>query len=332
MFCICKSYLTRDIFRKGMTDHPDKENTMNDYSSLRKKNNSTGWAVVTLLLCVILSATVLFSRLTAYVTADPIHYIPLTKSSGTTTILTGQIGENGNIEFSETAASPLAQPVVLAYSPFLTAKWFQVSDENTVWKGETDVEIFRVSYENGQGQVTVASADGDKVIAPGTSNSYSFTLKNTSDESVEYDMEMEAYFSDGTHKIPVNARVFDKYGNYYAGTAETMVPVEELNNVSDSGKLKAGYQMPYTLQWEWPFEGDDSYDTLLGSLAVDEDITLTIAINTTATYTPDEANDGESPQTGDTFQLGMAIGVMAFSGMALIILLLGRRRKGEEDA
>lgn len=305
---------------------------MNDYSSLRKVNKGTGWAVVTLLLCVMLSATVLFSRLATYVTADPIHYIPLTKSSGTTSVLTGQLGEDGSIEFSETAASPLAQPMVLTYSPFLTESWFRVTDENTVWKGETDVEIFRVSYENGQGQVTVASASGDKVIAPGTSNSYSFTLKNTSDHSLEYVMEMEAYFSDGDHKIPVNARVFDKYGDYYAGTAESMVPVEELNKVSDSGKLKAGYQMPYTLQWEWPYEGDDSYDTLLGSLAADEDIALTIVINTTASYTPDPATDGESPQTGDTFQLGLAVGVMVFSAVALIILLAGRRRKGEEDA
>lgn len=305
---------------------------MNDYSSLRKVNKGTGWAVVTLLLCVMLSATVLFSRLATYVTADPIHYIPLTKSSGTTSVLTGQLGEDGSIEFSETAASPLAQPMVLTYSPFLTESWFRVTDENTVWKGETDVEIFRVSYENGQGQVTVASASGDKVIAPGTSNSYSFTLKNTSDHSLEYIMEMEAYFSDGDHKIPVNARVFDKYGDYYAGTAESMVPVEELNKVSDSGKLKAGYQMPYTLQWEWPYEGDDSYDTLLGSLAADEDIALTIVINTTASYTPDPATDGESPQTGDTFQLGLAVGVMVFSAVALIILLAGRRRKGEEDA
>ena len=306
---------------------------MNDYSSLRKKNNGTGWAVVTLLMCVVLSATVLFSRLAAYVTADPIHYIPLTQSGGITTVLTGQLTEDGSIDFSETAASPLAQPVVLAYSPFLSSNWFRVTDENTVWKGETDVEIFRVSYENGQGQVTVASASGDKVIAPGTSNSYSFTLENTSDHSVEYIMEMEAYFSDGDHKIPVNARVFDKYGTYYAGTEDAMVEVEELNNVSDSGKLKAGYQMPYTLQWEWPFEGDDSYDTLLGSLAVDEDITLTIAINTTATYTPDDSSsDGESPQTGDSFELGLAIGVMAFSGLALIFLLVNKRRKGEENA
>lgn len=306
---------------------------MRSYASLRKVNNGTGWAVATLLICVVLSATVLFGRLAAYVTADPVHHIPLTKSGGITTVLSGQVDENGNIEFTETAAAPIGQPVVLAYSPMLSANWFRVTDENTVWKGETDVEIFRVSYDNGEGQVTVRSAGGDKVIAPGTSNTYSFTLENTSKHALEYDMEMEAWFEGGNYKIPVNARVFDGDGNYYAGTSETMVSVEELNDVSDSGKLKAGYEMPYTLQWEWPFEGDDSYDTMLGSLAADEDITLTIAINTTATYIPEpDDSDGGPAQTGDTFQLGLAIGMMVFSGTALFILLVGRRRKGEEDA
>lgn len=301
--------------------------------SQRKLNNGTGWAVVTLLLCVVLSATVLFSRLATYVTADPIHYIPLTRSEGVTTVLTGHRAEDGSIEFSKTASGPMAQPTVLTYSPFLTESWFQVTDENTVWDGETNIEIFRMSYENGEGQVTVNSAGGDKVIAPGTSNSYAFTLENTSDHAVEYTMDMEAYFSNGAYTIPVNARVFDKYGTYYAGSAEAMVDVMELNGVSDSGTLSAGYQMPYTLQWEWPFEGDDSYDTLLGSLAAEEDISLTIVINTTASYVPDPpSSDGEPPKTGDTAQLGLAIGMMAFSGTALIILLIaGKRRKGEEE-
>jgi hypothetical protein len=40
--------------------------------------------------------------------------------------------------------------------------------------------------------------------------------------------------------------------------------------------------MPYILQWRWPFDIDDEYDTMLGNLAVEEDISLTIVIRTTA--------------------------------------------------
>lgn len=306
---------------------------MNNYASLRKKNNGTGLAVVALVMCVVLSATVLFSRLVAYTTADPCHYIPLTRSDRFTTVLTGQPDENGDLHFTEAAYNP-AQPVVLSYSPFLTANWFQVTDENTVWQGETDIEIFRISYENGEGKATVNSLRGDKVLAPGTSNTYSFTLENTANHAVEYEMTMEAYFTDGTYTIPVDARVYDKYGTYYAGSAEEKVDVLALNEVSDSGTLKAGYQMPYTLEWEWPFEEDDAYDTMLGNLAVEEDITLTIVINTTASYTPDPpgGGDGEPPKTGDT-AIMWTMGAMMTSGAVLLVLLfLPKRRKGEENA
>lgn len=304
---------------------------MNNYASLRKKNNGPAFAVLALTLCVVLSASVLFERLTAYTTRDVYQSIPLTKSAGITTVRTGQRDENGGIHFAEAARFDPHAPVVLSYSPFLAGTWFQVTDENTVWQGETNVEIFRLSYENGQGTVTVQSGRGDKVIAPGTSNAYRFQLENTGSHAVEYTMSMEAYFTDGTHTIPVNARVFDKYGKFYAGTETEMVDVLDLNGVSDSGTLKSGYIMPYTLEWEWPFEEDDAYDTMLGNLAVDEDITLTIVINTTASYTPDppSGGDGEPPKTGDTMLL-WTMGAMLTSGAMLLVLLILPRRKKEE--
>ncbi|MBR2310750.1 MAG: hypothetical protein IKA47_09505 [Oscillospiraceae bacterium] len=303
---------------------------MNSYSSLRKRNNGTGLAVVSLALCVVLTATVLFERLAAYATREEYHSIPLTRSGGITTVVAGRLEGDGEIRSRETQAMA---PVVLSYSPFLSESWFRVVDENTVWQGETDIEIFRLSYENGEGSVTVQSGNGEKLLAPGTSNTYKFQLENTSDHPLEYTMDMEAYFSDGDHKIPVNARVFDKYGAYYAGTETEMVDVLDLNGVSDSGKLKAGYIMPYTLEWEWPFEEDDAYDTMLGNLAVEEDIALTIVINTTASYIPDSpVYDGEPPKTGDTMIM-WAMGTMMASGAALLFLLaLPRRKKKENEA
>ena len=138
---------------------------MNDYSSLKKKtNHRTLPAAVSLLLCVALSTSMLFSRLVSWLPADRQHYIPLTVGNGITSVVTGQRSADGGIRFG----APKAGPVVLAASPFLTQSWFETYDENTVWKGETDIEIFRMSYENGQGQVTVNSMDGDKLLAPGT--------------------------------------------------------------------------------------------------------------------------------------------------------------------
>lgn len=292
---------------------------MNDYSALRKKHKAPFLAVVSLSLCVMLTATMLFSRLLAFSPADTRHYIPLTESLGITTVTVS----------GDRMARPGSPRPLLSASPFLSADWFRTYDENTVWSGQTDIEIFRVSYENGSGQVTVNSENGEKLLAPGTENRYSFALENTGSNPVKFTMSMEAYFSDGTHVIPVEARVSGHEGTYLCGSADTFAPVLELNNVSDSGSLRPGYIMPYTLEWCWPFEIDDEYDTLLGNLAVEEDLSLTIVIKTTASYTP-EGNSG-IPKTGDTSHIGLMLTVMVGSGTALLFLLIPRPRREEEN-
>ena len=292
---------------------------MNRYASLKNQKSTRLSAAAALALCVLLTSTMLFSRLVGFSPADTTHYIPLTRSGGLT-----QVTETG-----ARAAVP-SRVSVLAVSPILAADWFQTSDHEGVWEGRTDIEIFRVSYDNEAGEMTVHSAAGDKVIAPGTRSEYAFALKNTGRETVEYAMSMEAYFTDGTYTIPVNARVTDTYGNYYAGTAEEMADVLALNQVSDSGTLKAGYVMPYTLEWEWPFEEDDAYDTMLGNLAVEEDISLTIVIKTVASYTT-EPGGGEPPKTGDESNILFFSLAMAGSLIALVVLLSLERRK-QEDA
>lgn len=298
---------------------------MNTYSSLRKRNNGSLLAAVSLALCVLLSGSMLFSRLLAFSAADTRHYIPLTESGGITAV---SVGQRDALSFRQVPAYALGQPTLLAASPFLSTSWFRTYDENTVWQGETDIEIFRVSYENGGGQTTVSSGSGENVLAPGTANTYSFALENTGSHNVKYEMSMEAFFTDGTHVIPVQARVCDHQGNYFAGTADSYVDVMELNTVSDAGRLRPGYIMPYTLQWQWPFETDDAYDTMLGDLAVEEDITLTIVIRTLASYVPEA--DGGIPKTGDTTPIGLLATIMVCSAGGLLFLLLPRRRKGEE--
>ena len=290
---------------------------MNSYSSLRKQNKSSAAAVISLALCVVLTATVLFSRLVTFVTPDPRHYIPLTQSGGITTVTVGQRDALGGM----TGYHP-GNHRLLAASP-----GFRVYDENTVWSSHTEVEIFRVSYENGSGQVTVNSAGGDKLLAPGTSNQYQFALENTGNVPLEYTLSMEAYFSHEDAPIPIYASVADYTGNYLLGSGEEKADVLELNGVEKKGTIKAGYVMPYTLEWEWPFELDDAYDTMLGNRAVEEDITLTIVIRTTASYTPEPG--GGIPKTGDDTPLGLLLCIMAGSATGLVVLLIPRKKREE---
>ena len=299
---------------------------MQEYSHLRQQKKSLLIPVVALALCVILSASVLFSRLVGFVTEDVSLMIPLTESNGVTKVSAIQ---RVSAEAPRVQQLSLRQQAVLLdneTTPPATKPvnpGFQVEDENTVWEGQTDVEIFRVSYENGAGQITVQSGKGDKVIAPGTENEYAFTLHNTGDVPLDYTLEMEAYFSDGEKMIPVVARVVDYNGKYLVGSADSFADVLELNSVREQGSLSAGYIAPYTLQWQWPFEGDDDYDTWLGNLAAEEDITLTIVIRTSAEY---GGEGGKPPQTGDQDILIAAL-VMTGSMIGLMVLLLPKRNR-----
>lgn len=296
---------------------------MNDYSSLRKKNTAPFTAVVSLALCVAITATLLFGRLVMFVTMDTQHYIPLTKSSGLTTVRTGQRQDDGSVVYADTLYHPSNHRLLTANPGFRTY------DENTVWSSQTDIEIFRITYENGSGQVTVNSQNGDNLLAPGTENTYRFTLENTGNVSLDYAMSMEAYFSHNETPIPIYARVMDHRGNCLAGTPEGKVDVLELNKVHQSGTLAAHYVAPYTLEWEWPFEIDDEYDTMLGNMAVDEDITLTIVIKTMASCNAVPDAPGGIPKTGDTTPIGLLVCIMAGSAITLAILLLPRKKREE---
>lgn len=304
---------------------------MRAYQTLRKQNNSILIPVAALALCILLSGVMLFSRLSAFAAMQQQLYIPLTESNGVTKVTSNQrlqaLGAQQVRPVANGDIIPLDKKtnddtVLVPKDPI-----FEVEDENTVWEGQTQVEIFRVSYENGEGKITVQSGKGDKVIAPGTSNEYAFTLKNTGKESLDYTLEMEAYLSNEAYTIPVVVRLLDYQGTYLLGDGENYTDVLNLNQVSESGSLSAGYIAPYTLQWQWPFEGDDAYDTLLGNMAVDEDLVLTIVIRTVAEY---GGEGGMPPYTGDSGMMVWAL-VMVASFAGLLLLLLLKKDKREEN-
>ena len=289
-----------------------------DYASLRKKNSGSLAAVIALVVCVLLSATMLFSRLIAYAPAQKTQRIPLTKSNGVTHVTTkpraGVIPPTGRV---------LAAPMMLANPGF------EASDENTVWTGETDVEIFSISYDNETGETTVRSQNDAKVLAPGVGDSYSFELENTGNVSLDYTLEMDAWFSDTEYPIPVVVSVENGGGEWLLGSGEEMVDVLRLSEVKEAGVIAAGYVRGYTLHWEWPFEVDDVYDTMLGNLAVENDITLTVAIRTSASYYSDDDPGGYPPQTGDESHI-LLYGVLMFLSLAGLLLLLAMAWKERE--
>lgn len=307
--------------------------------------------IVLLILCNMLSLAVLFSRLSTYSHTVFQNVIPLTESRGITKVIQTTRQELPSQSFLPTDSFAQPQTIQLANVNSgagvvqLANPDFKAYDESTVWLSETNVEIFKLTYDGDNG-ITVMGTDGDKLIAPGTSNEYVFTLENTGDVLLDYEMTMEAKITGTDLELPVKARVWDYTDKYLLGNVSEKADVLELNSVSETSKLSAGRFAVYTLEWEWPYElGNDEYDTMIGNLAVDDDIALTITIKTVASYDVSENDESENdnPQidyglendttvlkTGETMIVIPFVIVITFSLM-IVLITRPKRRKDEAD-
>ncbi|MBR5452935.1 MAG: hypothetical protein IKV54_02540 [Clostridia bacterium] len=204
----------------------------------------------------------------------------------------------------------------------------EASDDLVVWETMTEVEIFKVSYENGEGTVTVLSDNGEKILAPGTENSYTFKLKNTGDTALDYTLLVEAFFEPVYQPIPIEARLSRYDGKWVVGDKDRYDAVGYLDGAEDTATLGAGKYNYYTLDWRWPFEsGSDLLDTSLGDLALTEDITFTIVLKIVAEISEDPENNSGilPPQTGDGVNL-ILVGAVASGSFILMLFMLFTRR------
>lgn len=296
----------------------------------KNKQSQYGWvwlSVLLLFVCVAASAFALMGRLNKYQFDD----------SGAISLLSASAGTNEPSFGAAPAATPSAgtqeepTPTETPQSSQTQSRpGFQVSDEQTVWTTDTQVEIFRVSYENGEQAVTVHSDDGDKLIAPGTENSYTFKLKNTGNVAIDYTVTVDAYCTPADIAIPVTARLNRYDGAWIVGGQDSYADVSALDAAEDAATLGAGKYTYYTLDWLWPFEsGDDAYDTMLGDLAEDQDMTFAIVIKTVATASDDPGADSgiTPPKTGDENSLALWIALAAGSVLVIIFLLVYMKKE-----
>lgn len=308
----------------------------------KRKRNTAGIGVViaVLLLCELASMIVLCGRIVSYTEAKFVNVLSLTEERAPNIAAPAPVNSADSGETS----SPGAESTSAEESG--TDSVGSSGSKNPEFHMEAEAEIFRLSYDNESGKTTVIGAEGnsDKLIAPGTTNLYQFTLANTGDVSLDYTLTMEAYVTGTDLRIPVNARVWDYTNKYLVGSADGMVDVMELNTVEESAELGAGRYAVYNLEWEWPFEradenGDitsgDTYDTMLGNLAVDEDLVLHIVIRTYAEYdeNPDDPNAGvpKPPQTGDDAPIVLLIVLCAGSFVGLCVMFFAFFKSGRKE-
>lgn len=217
---------------------------------------------------------------------------------------------------------------------------FQISDGAQVWKTETAVDLFKASYKNADGVVTVKSADGSNVVAPGTEGSYTFSLKNTGDGPAKYKIWVEANLSSNMTGIPLQTRMSSDDG-WMLGGKNSWEQAEALDDVSTTETINAGKSAEYTIYWQWPYEqGDDGADTGLANASVAQEMSYTVTIYTlTAVATTADGDDAQKNQTsvldavktGDTTPIFFWAAALGVSAGLLIWLLFLRKRKNEKD-
>lgn len=221
---------------------------------------------------------------------------------------------------------------------------FEVDDDTQVWKTETAIELFKAEYKNADGSVTVKSADGSKVIAPGTEGSYTFSLKNTSESVADYKIWVEASLSSNMTGVPIETRMTSDNG-WLLGGKNSWEQASALDGVSTTNTIGAGRSAEYTIYWQWPFEqGTDAFDTNLAdaSATADQEMSYTVTIYTmtaTATGSDDPSQNNQSPvkrllenvKTGDDTQILLWLVVLAAATGVILCLLIAKRRKNDED-
>ena len=203
-------------------------------------------------------------------------------------------------------------------------------------KGEVyhkEIQVFYAEYGK-DGEITVKSDFGDKVVAPGTENSYNLYVRNVGKVPISYILEAESRITVDVNgqqtEIPIEASFYTPRSSYLLGGVESLENLGKLDGVKDSSGLSPEHQAKYTLCWSWPFDGDDEFDTLLGNLAAEgEELTVKVAFNVTAAYNPNAG--GGSPITGGSSNIGLWVALFVISTFTLIILLFLRKREQDEE-
>lgn len=185
------------------------------------------------------------------------------------------------------------------------AKWdFNATNLGT---GTTQtINIFNTAYGT-----TVQSADGTKIVAPGTTSSFDlqFTGKSEVESKITFGITEE---NNGT-RIPliykINGKYYSNYytaGNHYLRLNETSSSVQTIaiegNLVSMQTDMNAGITVPVntlyssrntSIEWYWAFEeyndaagttlttSKDQYDTNLGIASPADTVKLTITATAT---------------------------------------------------
>ena len=184
------------------------------------------------------------------------------------------------------------------------------------------MDLFQSAYVNEKGETVVASSDGTKVVAPGTSGTYEFAVRNSGGQPATYRVWAETSQNGTTQIIPLQVSL--KSGR------------SACEDLSDSGQLDPSKSAIYSIAWQWPFEQGDSdlartasneSDTNLGDKAAAHRVSYKVTLHMTAEADyPAKASKKHMPGTGDAFRPAVLLALIAL-GVVLVLAGIGIHRR-----
>ena len=184
-------------------------------------------------------------------------------------------------------------------------------ESGRVWEEGQELDIFDSAYYGG------------KVIAPGSTGTYSFFVQNQTDLAAACQVSFAEQNPAG---VPVRYRLLED-GAYLSGDDSTWVDISGL--VAAARSLGPGEGIEYTLEWKWD-TADDATDTLLG-IAARDGLTYTLDISVAA----EQEGGRDTPKTGDGPWSGLLVttGIPAAISLSGIVWILGSAGfgHGKED-
>jgi hypothetical protein len=150
------------------------------------------------------------------------------------------------------------------------------------------VDLFRSSYYDENGVLTVASSGEDKVIAPGTSGTYCFSMKNTGSTQLEYKLWLEKAFQvtgdDGeTVTLPVQVRLSSNSAEsvtWFLGSSETIwVEASALKDIESDERIKENTSQAMAEKSEMVGDTADAIDPqnpVTGKLEANQSVSYTL--------------------------------------------------------
>ncbi len=311
-------------------------------SKAKKMSRGMIWIIAALLLVLVVTSIILLATVLD------------TWRSGEKNVITLFPGDPTNNELYEQEIRPSDQApgIQVEGSP----NNGDGSADGTSYLNKSSIDLFKDTYMDADGNVLVQSSNGNKVVAPGTSNSCEFSLKNTGNISLDYTLQLTGNFAFGEKELPIRVRL--RYGDeWIVGGDNQWVAWKSLADATDTRTVPSGHRAIYYFEWMWPNEEmanglvdefnnalivADKDDTSIGNAATDTSTRFDLNINTTAITTPgaipsdrfgDQVFDKLFHRVGVT-HIGVYIAIMIVVILVLFFLymhwLMPRKKKKNE--